>query len=190
MEDTVYEPREDSYLLQKYIKKYAKGTVLDLGTGSGILAEEAAKSKKVVRVFGVDISEEAIKYCIRHQKSRKIIFAKSDLFSLFKLDRRYTGIKFDTILFNPPYLPTATGHRDIALDGGKKGYELICRFLHESKKFLRPRGKILLIFSLLTGKERLDNFLMRNYWRFKLLDKKHIFFEDMFLYLIENERQT
>ncbi len=183
----VYEPREDSYLLQKHIKKYAKGIVLDIGTGTGILAEEAAQSKKAVRVFGVDINEDAIKHCIRHQKSKKIIFAMSDLFSLFKIDKRYLGIKFDTILFNPPYLPTDYENRDTALDGGKKGYELICRFLHEAKRFLRPKGSILLIFSSFTGKEKLDNFLLRNYWKFKEIEKIHISFEDIYLYLIENE---
>ena len=34
----LYEPREDSRLLAKYAKKYAKGLVLDIGTGSGIQA--------------------------------------------------------------------------------------------------------------------------------------------------------
>lgn len=182
----IYEPREDSFLLQKHIKKYAKGIVLDIGTGIGILAEEAASSKKVVKVFGVDINEEAIKYCIKNQKSKKIIFAMSDLFSLFKRDRRYMTMKFDTIIFNPPYLSNDPNIKDEALDGGKKGYELICRFLHECKKFLKPKGKILIIFSSLTGKEKLDNFLIDNYWKFKLLDKEHIFFEDLFVYLIEN----
>jgi release factor glutamine methyltransferase len=184
----IYKPREDSYLLQKHIKKHAKGIVLDIGTGTGILAEEAANSKKVVKVFAVDINQEAIKYCIRNQKSKKIIFAMSDLFSLFKQDRRYLGTKFDTIIFNPPYLPEDKRAKDKALDGGKKGYELICRFLHESKKFLKPKGKILILFSSLTGKETLDNFLINNYWKFKELEKKRIFFEELYIYLIENER--
>lgn len=183
----IYEPAEDSFLLQKHVKKYAKGIVLDIGTGTGILAEGAASSKKTVKVFGVDVNEEAIKYCIRSQKSRKIIYAMSDLFSLFKRDRRYMGTKFDTIIFNPPYLPNDKRAKDIALDGGKRGYELICRFLHECKKFLKTKGKILLVFSSLTGKEKLDNFLLRNYWRFKELEQKHIFFEDLYAYLIENE---
>jgi len=181
----IYEPAEDSFLLKKYIKKYSKGIVLDIGTGTGILAEEAASSKKVVKIFGVDINEEAIKHCIRNQKSKKIIFAMSDLFSLFKRDRRYMGTKFDTIIFNPPYLPTDKKAKDIALDGGEKGYELLCKFLHECKKFLKPKGKILIIFSSLTGKEKLDNFLMRNYWRFKELEKKHVFFENLYVYLIQ-----
>ncbi len=183
IETSIYEPGEDSFLLEKHIFEYAKGIVFDVGTGSGILAEKAAKSKKVVKVFGGDINHDAIKYCIRNQQSKKIVFIISDLFSLFKVVECYKDIKFDTILFNPPYLPEDKKTKDIALGGGKKGYELICRFLHESKKFLKPKGKILLIFSSLTGKEKLDKFLTENYWQFKLLDKQHIFFEDIFLYL-------
>lgn len=181
----IYEPREDSSLIQKHIKKYAKGIVLDMGTGTGILAEEAASSKKVVKVFGVDINEDAIIYCIRHQKSKKIICAMSNLFRLFKIDRRYMDMKFDTILFNPPYLPNDPNMKDKALDGGKKGYELICLFLHEAKRFLKPKGKILLVFSSLTGKEKLEKFLLENYWMFKELERQHIFFEDIYVYLIE-----
>lgn len=185
MDESIYEPEEDSFLIQKHIKKYAKGVVLDIGTGSGILAEEAAGSKQVVKVFGIDINEDAIIYCIRHQKSKKITFAMSNLFSLFKKDRRYIHTKFDTILFNAPYLPNDPDSKDSALDGGKKGYELICKFLHESKRFLKPKGKILLLFSSFTGKEKLGKFLAENYFKFKELDKQHIFFEDLFVYLIE-----
>ena len=38
----IYEPREDSYLIQKYLENYAKvDLVLDMGTGSGIQAGPA-----------------------------------------------------------------------------------------------------------------------------------------------------
>ena len=52
----IYEPAEDSFLLQKYVKKYAKGKVLDMGTGSGIQAE-AAKD-----VLAVDVNPECVEY--------------------------------------------------------------------------------------------------------------------------------
>ncbi|HZX45258.1 MAG TPA: HemK2/MTQ2 family protein methyltransferase [Candidatus Nanoarchaeia archaeon] len=182
-----YEPAEDSFLIQRYVKKYAKGIVLDMGTGSGILAEEAAASKKVVKVFGVDKNEKAIIHCIRSQKSRKITYAMSDLFSLFKNYKPYMGIKFDTILFNAPYLPSDPNVKDMALDGGKKGHELIVKFLNKAKAFLKPMGKILLIFSSFTGKETLDNYISTHHWKYKEIDKVHISFEDIYLYLIENE---
>ena len=51
IEEDVYEPREDSLMLADYIKNYAKGSVLDVGTGSGILAHTAAKNPKVTKVL-------------------------------------------------------------------------------------------------------------------------------------------
>ena len=180
----IYEPCEDSFLLQKFIRKFARGYVLDMGTGSGILAQEAAAGKRVVKVFGVDINEDAIIHCIRTNKSKKIIFAKSNLFSLFRDYKPYRDIKFDCIIFNPPYLPNDDKAPDIALDGGREGYELICRFLHESERWLRPDGKILLLFSSFTGKEKLDTFLARNFWEFRDLGKQHIFFEDLVVYAV------
>ncbi len=43
----LYEPREDSELLAKHVNEHAKGICLDVGTGSGIQAVEAAKNKNV-----------------------------------------------------------------------------------------------------------------------------------------------
>ena len=56
----IYEPREDSELLAKYVKKYAFGGVLDMGTGSGIQALTAAKKKKVKSVLAADIQANVI----------------------------------------------------------------------------------------------------------------------------------
>ncbi|MFW6383394.1 MAG: HemK2/MTQ2 family protein methyltransferase [Nanoarchaeota archaeon] len=91
----VYEPAEDSVLLKRNIGNYAKGKVLDMGTGSGILAEEAKKYAS--SVTGADIGKEAVEYC--KNRIRAVNFIQSDLFSNI-------NEKFDTILFNPPYLPS------------------------------------------------------------------------------------
>ena len=59
----IYKPREDSYLLKKYVEKYSKGKkVIDIGAGSGIQAETALKmgAKKVI---ASDIDKEAVEYC-------------------------------------------------------------------------------------------------------------------------------
>ena len=94
-----YEPREDSELLAKYVKKFAFGNVLDMGTGSGIQAITAAKKKSVKSVVAADIQEEVIENNKNNIKNKKIKFIVSDLFSNIK------NKKFDTIIFNPPYLP-------------------------------------------------------------------------------------
>jgi len=182
----VYNPTEDSELLKSHIAKYAKGIVLDMGTGSGIQAEEAAASKKVTKVFAVDLTKESIVYCIKNIKNKKIKFMMSNLFSVFQTDERYKKIKFDTITFNPPYLPQDPGIEDPTLYGGKEGYEIVMRFLYQAKKFLKPKGKILLLFSSLTNKDKVEKYILKYNYTFKQLDKKHWFFEDLYIYLVEH----
>lgn len=181
----IYEPAEDSFLLKKFIKEYAKGMVLDMGTGSGIQALEAAKNKKVSKVYALDLNKKAISYCKSNIKNKKIIFLFSDLFYLFKTNKKYETLKFDTIIFNAPYLPECLGYKDSALDGGKEGYELIQRFLKEVIPFLKPKTKILLVFSSLSNRYKIENFIYKHRMCFKELAKEHIFFEDIFVYLIE-----
>ena len=71
----MYEPSEDSFLIKKRIKDYAKGNVLDMGTGSGILAIEAAKFAE--HVVACDIDADLIKNLknrFKKEYSRKIKF--------------------------------------------------------------------------------------------------------------------
>ncbi len=196
--DEVYEPQEDSYLLQKYVKEYAKGIVLDVGTGSGIQAATAAKRADFV--IAIDINDKALQHCAAHVHSDRILFMKSDLFSVFEkreifvkgslfkgIGDRKEGNKFDLIIFNAPYLPEDSRDKDIALDGGKEGHEIIERFLSSAAEYLAPEGKLLLIFSSQTGKEEVDSLIEKNGFGFKELEKIHIFFEDIFCYLIERK---
>tara|TARA_Y100000310_G_C20658340_1_gene803237 strand:+ start:155 stop:733 length:579 start_codon:yes stop_codon:yes gene_type:complete len=178
----IYEPREDSFLLQKFVKKLAKGAVLDMGTGSGIQASTAAASKKVVKVVGLDINEDAIVHCVRTYKSKKLKFVQSDLFSVFQRYKVYDRIQFDVMVFNAPYLPTDSSYPDVALDGGKLGHELVCKFLKDAATYLKPRGTILLLFSSLTGRERVEACLFKYGWSFKEMGTEHVGFEDLIVY--------
>ena len=54
--------------------------------------------------------------------------------------------RFDTIIFNPPYLPDELKVKDLTLEGGKKGYEVIEKFLNDVSNHLKPDGAILIIF--------------------------------------------
>jgi release factor glutamine methyltransferase len=76
-----YEPAEDSYLLLEQVRKLAHGRVLDMGTGSGILAIGA--SEKASRVTAADINPAALNAAKKQASARKIAnirFRKSDLF--------------------------------------------------------------------------------------------------------------
>ena len=159
--EPIYDPREDSKLLEKYVWEYAKGSVLDIGTGSGIQALAAAKSKKVKSVLATDIQSSVINYNKKNIINKKIKFIASDLFENINK-------KFDTIIFNPPYLPQELKVKDLTLEGGKKGFEVIERFLNEVNSFLKSDGVILTVFSSLTKKEKVDEFIKDN------LDRKSV----------------
>jgi len=173
----MYKPREDSYLLEKYSKKFSKGKVLDVGTGTGILAEAALKSAGTKQVTAVDIDIDAIDFCKKHCDKR-IRFIKSDLFSNVR------G-KFDTIIFNPPYLPDEKKVKiiDPALYGGKHGWEIIERFFKSARDYLNEDGIILILFSSHTKKRKVDNIIKKAGFKFKQLDKIRAFFEDLFVYV-------
>ena len=173
----IYEPSDDSELLAKYVKKYAKGKVLDLGTGSGIQAEIALKFTK--DVLAVDLDKESVEYV-----NKKGIKARvSDLFSNIKE-------KFDLIIFNPPYLPEDKLEDEESkkiTTGGRYGYEILGRFFSQVNDYLNKNGKILIVFSSLTNKDKIDNIIKENNFKFKLLEEKKIFFETLYCYLIENK---
>ncbi len=180
-----YDPQEDSFLLEKWVKTLARGKLLDIGTGSGILAVAAANRENVHSVIAVDVQKETIANCKKNIVNKKIKFIFSDLFSAFKKKGGKKQEKtFDTIIFNPPYLPNDTNNADAALDGGKHGYEIIERFLKEANDYLENEGIILLLFSSLTKKEKVDGLILENLFSAELLEKQHVFFEDLYVYKI------
>jgi len=181
----VYEPQEDSFLLQKQVKKYAHGIVLDMGTGSGIQANEAAIKKKVVRVYALDIDREATKYASEKYPHKKIKFLRSNIFQVFKGDKRYKNLKFDTVIFNAPYLPQDEKIKDPALYGGKAGYELLTYFLHELERYIKPTTDTLIVISSHSGRDTFEKWMIKNHWTFKEIAKEHIFFEDIYVYLLK-----
>src|SRR3989338_799629 len=161
----IYEPREDSFLLEKYVKKFAQGKVLDMGTGSGIQAKAALTKTK--EVTAADSNQEAV----AHVKHIGIKAVQSDLFSNIK------G-KFDTIIFNPPYLPETEGEDKESQEittGGKQGYELIERFLKEAKAHLNPKGIILIVYSSLTG--NIVKVAKKQGFKVEVLEEQRMFFE-------------
>ncbi|MDI6738732.1 MAG: methyltransferase, partial [Nanoarchaeota archaeon] len=91
--------------------------------------------------------------------------------------------KFDLIIFNPPYLPFERNEdRETALQvaGGKKGHEIIEGFLKQAKSHLEKNGKILLLFSSLSGD--IEKIMAKEGYKFKKIDEKPLFFEKLFVY--------
>jgi release factor glutamine methyltransferase len=140
----VYSPEADTVLLLEAARAEVRpgDRVLEVGTGSGLIAAEMAK---VARVVATDISPPAAS-CAREKGTDVVL---TDLVAGLR------GL-FDLILFNPPYLPTRPEERiddwlELALDGGESGRVVIERFARMAGYVLAPGGRILLLVSSLTG---------------------------------------
>ena len=94
-------------------------------------------------------------------------------------------MKFDTIIFNPPYLPQEDNTRDITIEGGKKGYEIIAKFLERLPDFMEDDGICLLVFSSHTKKEVVENLITQQLLEFEITANQKLFFEELFVYKIK-----
>lgn len=123
--------------------------LLDFGTGTGCLAIALATLSKTSRVHALDISETALalarKNVERHRLAERITLLLGNGFSTLPTDTR-----FDLIVSNPPYIPTAeiatlqTEVRDFdphsALDGGADGLDFYRLLARESPAWLNECG--------------------------------------------------
>ena len=144
--DGVYSPVEDSFFIGDYVKEFASGKTLDLGTGTGYSGIIAAL--KGCDVTFADINEKSVNCAKVNAELNKLSgkFVVTDLFD--RLDE-----KFNTIIFNPPYL-ISDGIKELDLDGGKDGREVIDRFLNQVKSHVLKDNKIILLESSLNHYEK------------------------------------
>jgi len=145
----VYGPAEDSALLAAAVEDDVETAdlVLDVGTGSGYVGERLAETTGA-RVIGTDINPLA---CQRARGSG-VEPVLGDLTSPFRAD------SFDTIVFNPPYLPAVDDLElddwfETAVTGGESGRAVINRYLADVGRVLVPNGRAFLLISSLTGTE-------------------------------------
>ena len=123
-------------------------TVLDMGTGSGVIACTLALMRPSWHVFGLDLSERALeiaKINSQNLQIKNITFLQSDWFSNFKDE------KLDAIISNPPYLRADDPHLDKdllfeprgALVSGETGLEAFEKLIEESTHHLKPGGSLI-----------------------------------------------
>jgi release factor glutamine methyltransferase len=164
VDEQVYEPAEDTFLIAEKMRVTEDDTVLDMGTGCGILAMLAAEKAKIV--VAVDINPHALECSSRNAETNgtkeKIEFRYGDLFQSIRKNER-----FSLILFNSPYLPSEPDEEKSwigkAWAGGSNGRKVIDRFIADAPQWLADGGKILLVQSSISDVNRtLEMFKERN----------------------------
>ena len=149
-------PRSETELLvETILKEFATcgesaNRLVDIGTGSGILAITFALERPGLDVSAVDLSEEALSLARENAErlgvSGRIVFRLSDL-----LDQ--VEGPFHWIVANLPYIPTAdldALQREVkfdpalALDGGKDGLTIIKRLIESVPGKIASNGLIAL----------------------------------------------
>lgn len=125
-------------------------SVLDLGTGSGIVGIAIARERPQSQVLCTDISLEAIRIAQGNASKfslNNICFIESDWFKLV------TGQKFDLIVSNPPYIADNDPYLDggdllyepkIALRSGPRGLDALRAIADQARARLKSGGFLLL----------------------------------------------
>lgn len=177
VEDEVYNPSDDSYLLLKCLEVSPGETLLEMGTGTGLIALHAAKLG--AKVTAVDVNPRAVE-CARRNAARngiRLEVIRSDLFE------KVTGL-YEVIAFNPPYLPgkaSSTSWVEKAWAGGEEGSELAVRFLDKAWRHLAPGGRVYMVLSSVGGLMSLLK-AARERYESDMLEEKHMFFESIYVY--------
>ena len=176
--EKVYEPAEDTFLLADNLIVKQSDKVLEIGTGTGIIAIIA--SKKAENVTAIDINKYAVECTQKNAKINQthIDVRLGDLFGPVKDE------KFDLILFNTPYLPTdedeiVNDELDAAWDGGKDGRSVIDRFIKDLSAHINPRGHVQLVQSSLSNVEETIGKLMEINFEVTVTASERFFFEEV-----------
>lgn len=149
VDDGVYAPQDDSWLLCDALEEcdvVAGKRVLDICTGSGILAIEAAL-KGALEVVAYDISPAAVA-CASSNAERAGVDVAVRLGTL--ADARDAG-PFDVVVSNPPYVPSdapleGTGPNR-AWDAGANGRVVLDQLCELAPDLLAPGGTMLIVHS-------------------------------------------
>ncbi len=180
-DDNVYIPAEDSYLLADNLEIKSGQSVLEIGTGSGIVAMYASKLTDDITV--TDINFDA---CLLAEKNFKDNGIENIEILFGNLFEPVKNRKFDVILFNTPYLPTEDDEVlddtiNYAFDGGLNGRKVIDLFLNEVGDHLNDGGIVQMIQSSLSGHEETLEKLDHLGFIAEIAASEHFFFEDITL---------
>ena len=180
-DDLVYIPSDDTFLLAENLEIKEGQSVLEIGTGSGLVSMYA--SLLTDDVTATDINYNALELAEKNFKLNNINTIKLEFGDLFEPVK---DKKFDVILFNTPYLPTDSDDiinddLNYAFDGGLDGRKVIDRFINQVSNHLNDKGIVQIIQSSLSDNDRTLDMFDRNGFVAEIAASEKFFFEEIVL---------
>jgi release factor glutamine methyltransferase len=165
-------PRQETEQLVEFVQsaiRDPRSAILDVGTGSGVIALSLAAKFPDANIVAIDVSDDALalaqENAVKLDSSSRVRFLKS------RLLENVEGA-FDLIVANLPYISIQDRHTlsrevlhdpEIALFAGRRGDELVRELIGEAPTRLRPGGMLALEIGLSQSEALLSALAEKNY---------------------------
>ena len=133
-------------LISKFTSEIAHSRIVDVGTGSGVIALSLAAEFPEADIVGADISEDALALAQENAErlglAARVQFLRSNLLGSVQAG-------FDLIVANLPYVSTEDRQNlsrevlhdpEVAVFAGERGDELVLKLIAQAPSRLRPGG--------------------------------------------------
>ena len=173
----VYAPiyASSTRLFTQWLQYPRDGSMLEIGCGAGVTAVMAALSG-CRSVVAIDINQAAVENTrlntVRHGVAGRVRVLTSDMYDALDPSKA-----FDQIFWNSNFVeaPATTAYEsDLARAFFDPGYACHERYLAGARRHLRPNGRLLLGFSDLGNRDRLEEIAKRHrYHTDTLTEERH-----------------
>jgi len=165
-------PRPETEQLVEFVKseiRNPKSEILDVGTGSGVIALSLAAKFPEAQIVAVDISDDAL--ALAQENASRLDMADQVRFLKSHLLENVEGV-FDVIVANLPYVSTQDRHtlsREVLHDPGvavfasTRGDELVRELIAQAPSRLRPGGMLVLEIGIGQSEALLSTLAEKNY---------------------------
>lgn len=140
----------DSILLAGFAAQRAAGTVVDLGTGSGILAVVLARHAKFNKITAIEIQQDlaalARRNVLYNKCGDKVNIVNADI---KKVASDFSAGEFETAITNPPFYPAGSGRINPDRQNAIARHELrgtLYDFICCAAFLLKQGGKFMVVY--------------------------------------------
>ena len=165
-------PRPETEELVEFLKSEIQGPkseIVDVGTGSGVIALSLAAEFPEARILAVDVSDDAL--ALAQENAARLNLSDRVQFLKSRLLENVEGI-FDLVVANLPYISTRDRRTlsrevlhdpEVSLFAGTRGDELVRELIDQAPSRLRPAGTLALEIGLGQSEALLSALAEKNY---------------------------